>query len=225
MMNDEWDLDLFPQQSPIVLVAPTTSIVHPKDQDFIDWLFELAKESDEPGPWIAGGAPLRWYMSDPATTDIDMFFSSEWQWNKFKQNLVENMGSIFDPNVQQKLTLSGPPHQSKNAWTYEIVHNNINYKLQLVKKDFFESAEAVINRFDISVCQIAIDGKDKVTVGDWFARDVAARQFRLNEVTDSTVPRVIKYMCYGFEPVDSVKDTVLNSDQSNWVVRDDYHAF
>lgn len=224
-MTDNWWDDFLPGTDNIVLKGSNSNFVHPHDDEFVEWLFSLVGRNPFSGPWIAGGSCLRWYQRQPAVTDIDVFFSHKKQWDLWISALANNLGSVFDPHVKPDMQVSSPPFQSANAWTYDITFKNKQYKLQLIKKHFFSTAQDVIDRFDISVCQIAMDRDSNITVGDYFARDVAAKQFRLNNITDSTVPRVLKYMCYGFEPVDGVKDMVLNSDPEKWVVTGDYHAF
>lgn len=203
--------------------------VHDRDVDFVRWLASCVDDRKDPGPWIAGGACLRWYQRQPATTDIDIFFNNKYQWAQFKDRLVAKLGDVYDVFLNRDGKLISAPFQSSNAWTFEIkFQGNKTYKVQLILKKFFKSAQAVIDRFDISVCQIAIDLSDTqgpVTVGEYFARDVAAKQFRINDITDSTVSRVFKYICYGYEPVAEVKDKILASDSKTWNIPGDYHAF
>lgn len=172
--------------------------VHPNDHE----LFEFLNLKEHNGI-IAGGAALSWYQNYPVGNhDVDIFFSSMNQYQKFFNHLV-NSSSHLD-------------HSSNDADTFEVVtKNKTTYKVQIIKTRFGNSPEQIINDFDISVSKIATDGV-KWYMGKTFAHDLKNKILRFDKIGPSALKRYIKYQAYGFEPEDGLWDKILQTPGLIW---------
>ena len=97
-----------------------------------------------------------------------------------------------------------------------------SYKVQLIQRQFYETPQAIIDDFDITVCQIVTDGK-QVWTGERFARDVAERRLRFHKLSPGSAKRLVKYWVYGYQPSDAEIDMINTAPNLNWkVTQDDY---
>jgi hypothetical protein len=187
--------------------APFKPLVHPDDWDLISQL-NLEKFN----AYIAGGAALKWYQGLPVRDhDIDVFFPS-------KENFTECWN-----HLKMKGTIS---YSSKNAISidFNCKRKNNPYKVQLIQTNF-GSAKEIIDNFDISVAQIAIDGNNWI-MGDWFARDLRDHKLRFLNPTPTALKRYIKYQSYGFEPVEGTFEMLREHPSVKWAFKpedDDYN--
>lgn len=161
---------------------------------------------DKEGPWIAGGACLAWYQNQPCTTDIDVYFANQAQYNWVEAE-AKRYGSLVI--------------ETANAATYRITGTQ-NWTVQLIKKQFYAKLTDVIDRFDITVCQIGWDGK-RVTVGKHFVHDVDNRLLRFNNITTQSHKRLVKYMCYGYTPVEGCIEQLVNHANIDWEAKGNDH--
>lgn len=183
---------------------PSCLFVHKKDQ----LLLELINPNIN-GPWIAGGACLAWYQNKPCTTDIDVYFANEQQFSAVEQKFRNFKSSELIAT-------------SKNALTFSVVHAVEKWTVQIIRKQFYPSLKAVISDFDITVCQIGWDG-DKITVGKNFVHDVANRVLRFQNISPQSHKRLVKYMCYGFKPVDNCIEKLIQSNNIDWLSKGSDH--
>ena len=80
----------------------------------------------------------------------------------------------------------------------------------------------MIDDFDLTVCQIATDGKQLWT-GEHFARDVADRRLRFHKLGPNSAKRLVKYWIYGYQPTDTEIARVNSAPNLNWKAAvDDY---
>jgi hypothetical protein len=204
------------------------SIVHADDQNIIDYLYELVYYKDH--CWIGGGTPLNWYLGRPCDSDIDLFFRGQRVFDRLNDKLTSHYEQnhkswIWTPN--QKWSVS-ERYVTDNAVSYELVSRSSaeavgrNYKVQLIKRQFYETTESVIDDFDITVCQIVTDGK-RVWTGEHFARDVADRRLRFHKLTPGSAKRLVKYWVYGYQPTDADIAMVNSAQDLVWkATQDDY---
>ena len=170
---------------------------------------------DTTGPWIAGGACLAWYQNLPCTTDIDVYFKSHQQFDRVYDFIVR----------EQKMFNVMDQHKTKNAITLALNSPTLDRslpKVQLINKQFFKSTEEIIDTFDITVCQIAWDG-NKLTVGEHFVQDVAERNLRFSSFSPASHKRLLKYMCYGYEPVAGCIEELIESKDIDWETKGSDH--
>jgi len=205
------------------------SLVHADDRSIVDYLQGLVHYPDH--CWIGGGTPLNWYLGRPCDSDIDLFFRGEKVYDKLNNTLnkhyEENHKSwIWTPN--QRWAVS-ERHSTDNATTYTLVRQvskmdtGRHYKVQLIKRAFYETAQAVLDDFDITVCQIVTDGK-RVWTGEHFARDVAERRLRFHKLSPGSAKRLVKYWVYGYQPSDAEINMVNSAPDLNWKVSEDDYA-
>lgn len=157
------------------------------------------------GPWIAGGACLDWFLNRRVRNDIDIYFKDKQQFLQMKYNCDKNGQMLVE---------------TENAYTYTMTtpdgENDCHtYQFQLICKKWHESAQAVVDDFDISVCQIAWDGS-QIYYGKTFIEDVNKRQFRFSQINEMSHRRLIKYIIYGFEPVPESYQQLFSSDIVDW---------
>ncbi len=186
--------------------------------------------------WIAGGAPLNWYQGLPADSDIDLYFKSEQDYNKLNDALssayesddhveTDTYFTLFTspskkkPRMFDKDVLVQHRHNTENAVTYtlaitdknrEIDENFPVWKIQLIKRRYYDTVTEVIDDFDITVCQIAVDSFIKPVASKLFAEDVAARRLRFNKLSPGSAKRLIKYWTYGYTPSDDTLQLVMD---------------
>ena len=187
----------------------------------------VIKPNLKTGPWIAGGAAMCWFNGSntisgnnfPLMQDIDVFFANVDQLTKVTQRIMEyNSCSILSP------------YETSNAKTYQFELNGQRdyWKIQLIQRTFFNSAEEVLNNFDFVCCGIATDGEQYVTLPN-AAKDLKEKVLNIHRYNPLTVlPRTIKYWAYGFTPSPELinligSDTLLTT---NFAGHTDYdHAF
>lgn len=180
------------------------TLIHHRDRA----LASIIKPNLEHGPWIAGGAALRWYQNLPVGKhDIDVFVNNSEQLATLNIRILDELHGhkIFD---------------SEFAVTYGCFFDNNEYKIQLIKRHF-ASLEACLNNFDLTVCTIATDG-DTWVKGQYFDRDLATRSIVFqNGITKDCIKRVVKYSIYGYEASAELLDEIYNDDQLQVEFKDD----
>lgn len=169
------------------------------------------------GPWIAGGAALRWYQGHPVgNSDIDVFCRSPQQASK-----------LFD-----RIKEYGRFHikfKSENAITIEY-HKKDDFSsiwtIQIITKRFFNSMKEVIDSFDITVCEIGTCGTEWV-MNPQTARDIRERNLRFKLPLQTDAPkRLTKYWTYGYRPVEGTIEQICKATTTRWAYSpgEDYDA-
>lgn len=200
-------------------------IIHEKDQELMFLLRGMVQSNKQSKWWIAGGAALNWYQGKPCDSDVDIFFRTE----KGMQRMVDKMNeksyhiNCFSNGIDPSRYSIYNTASTENAFTFKIESSERSWDVQLVKREYFGTAAAVIDNFDITVCQIATDGKD-TAVGEYFARDVRSRRLRFHKISKGSAKRLVKYWCYGYEPTDAEICAVTNSEGLLWTAGDDEYA-
>jgi hypothetical protein len=155
----------------------------------------------ERGPWIAGGACLRWYQGQPVgENDIDVFCASAEQ----AKTIIDNIKSYGRYSTK---------YESDNATTlsYYDKQNTKYWTIQIIKRRYFKTLQEVIDNFDISVCQIGTGGQEWL-LGKNTARDIRERNLRMNvPLQPDAAKRLAKYWTYGYRPVDGLVPAVQNN--------------
>lgn len=178
-------------------------------------LIEYIKPNLEHGPWIAGGAVWRWYRGQAINsfTDVDVFFRDRAQFDLLNDQLRLGRKNEFD---------SGEPlFISDNAATYSFD----GYRIQLIKRNFYDNVDALLNKFDIISCKIATDGRQ------WFTNNTQTIQHIESSVLDMVNPlqpgaikRFLKYWIYGFIPTDELITRLQKAEnlERNFFMTNDY---
>ena len=190
-----------------VIEYPT---VHRDDHEAITVVSPNLKK----GPWIAGGACLRWYQNQPVEeSDIDVFCADAKQAADVIQR-VKDTGRFTTKYESSNATTFGYWSQdSSKQWT-----------IQIITRRFFDDINAVIRSFDITVCEIGTCGNEWV-LGPFTAKDIREKNlnFKLPLQADA-VKRLTKYWTYGYRPVEGTVELIANNPNSKWqyTVEEDY---
>ena len=161
----------------------------------------------ERGPWIAGGAPLRWWQGLPVgENDIDVFCASQAQAEVVIERIKEfgRWQRKYDSDNATTLSYWSKDDSSK-VWT-----------IQVIKRRYFNSLEDVISNFDMTVCEIGTCGNNWV-LGKQTARDIRERNLRMKlPLTPDALKRVVKYWTYGYRPVEGLLEAVQDNPIAKW---------
>ena len=186
--------------------------VHREDSEPITLIWPDIKH----GPWIAGGAALRWWQGQPVgESDIDVFCANA----KQAEEVIERVKEYGQ--WQRK-------YESDNAVTLSYWSKNNSSKtwtIQIIKRRYFKSLEHVINNFDMTVCEIGTSGNEWI-LGKQTAKDIRERNLRLKmPLQPDALKRVVKYWTYGYLPVEGVLEAVQNNPIGKWQFEldEDYH--
>lgn len=168
-------------------------------------IVELLAPNIKNGPWIAGGACLQWYHKKPVGDhDIDVFFKSKEQLNKCFKRF--NRDFIYES--EDAITIS---------YNYGTIYNNFqHYTIQFIKRRFYENVTELLDNFDITVCQIASDGKDMI-YGKTTLSDIENKRLVINKPYTKNAPkRLAKYWVLGYNPEPGVVTEIINDDSLNF---------
>lgn len=159
------------------------------------------------GPWIAGGAALRWYQGQPVgESDIDVFCANA----KQAADIIERVKSYGRHSIK---------FESENAVTLEYESHegwSKRWTIQIITRRYFSSLQEVIDNFDISVCQIGTGGQEWL-LGKDTARDIRERNLRMRmPLQPDAAKRLVKYWTYGYRPVEGLLDSVKFNPNGKW---------
>jgi hypothetical protein len=142
-------------------------------------IFSQVDFNIEHGPWIAGGAPLRWHHGvNVGRADMDIFVANKAQFDR----LYNILSPIYDQF-----------YESANAVSFR----GTGIRIQLIKK-FFASAEELLGHFDIRVCQFLTDGKTCLATKEAIEDD-KSKQINFTRFNpENAIKRTLKYMSYGY---------------------------
>jgi hypothetical protein len=164
---------------------------------------------DKKGPWIAGGAGLRWYQGLPVqNSDIDVFCNSAEQaqqiiehvksWGRYSNKFTSDNATTLDYYAKDN-------SQSRRDWT-----------IQIITKRYYNNMQEIIDGFDLSVCQVATDGTSWL-LGPQTARDIRERNLRMEmPLMPDALKRLVKYWTYGYRPVPGLLEAVQTNPVARW---------
>jgi hypothetical protein len=167
----------------------------------------------ENGPWLAGGAIRKTIQCAALDSDFDFFFKDQEQLDNFAEGLQEKGARLLvsnDKNEKWILPTEIPEDtEGENIYLPEM-------EIQLIKFQFYESAEAVIDSFDFTLCQFAYDGEN-LFMSDFALWDVARKKIVPHKITygTSSLRRLMKYANQGFTACGGCLSEILEQ-----VVRD-----
>lgn len=189
-----------------------------------DWpAIDIIQPNAKDGPWIAGGACLKWYQGQPVNmSDIDVFFRDAFQLRRV-MNRIQDTGRF---HIR---------HRSDNAITIEYTNNALEptdglitrtvFTIQLIQHSYFTSMREVIDRFDFSVCQVATCGEEWM-LGEHTARDIRTRSLRpIGDIKPDIAKRLTKYWVYGYRPIDGLLNDIISNPNTvyKFSVDEDYN--
>lgn len=167
-------------------------------------LLALIKPNMELGPWIAGGAGLRWYQGlTTDSSDIDVWFRNRIQFEQVFNILtsyVKYFALVCKTENAVTLRFTIPTEDRSTDQPYPDY-----FDIQLISKHFFMTPEDIINYFDFTICQVVTDG-EQVVLGPRTHYDIKHNILRFSgEINPKlAVRRFTKYLCRGYRPVDGM---------------------
>lgn len=176
------------------------------------------------GPWIAGGAVIQWYRGRVVGRhDVDVFFRDESQFNLLKNKLQTDMRDVFDFKSSPPSNNCQLIFNSANAETYQW--NGFN--VQLIKARYYNSVNELLDRFDITACKVASDGRSWYTNHPLTEQHIKDYVLDMDQIMpDMAVKRMFKYWIYGYQPtVDLIERIQQIPDlQNNFANSTDYDS-
>lgn len=156
------------------------------------------------GPWIAGGALRRTLLGKEPESDFDFFFRDAEQLAAFTSAL-EAAGLSKVRETAHHVHYRGT-----------IGDSGIHRDIQCIRFAFYQNAEAVIDSFDYTICQLAFDGKT-LTLGEFTLWDLGRRRLAIHKITYpvATMRRMLKYTSQGFTACAGCMATILTQTASN----------
>lgn len=153
----------------------------------------------ECGPWVAGGSVRRGVLGESLGKDIDVFFSNEESYQSFLVQLMALDNTPFVRNDTGRVMEVGV----EPAYHKPIV-------LDLVYGVYFTDVEALLEDFDFTCCQFAVD-QDKLYVGDLAMLHAGQRLLRANNWAKLKIsyPHMVRYMHDGWCPGKNELDALL----------------
>jgi len=88
--------------------------------------------------------------------------------------------------------------------------SGIDRDVQCIRFSFYQSAEAVIDSFDYTICMLAFDGAT-LTLGDFTLWDLGRKRLAIHKITYpvATMRRMLKYASQGFTACKGCLATIL----------------
>jgi hypothetical protein len=192
-------------------ISPKLNISPHRAAHLDDWEpVSVIEPNLKDGPWIAGGAPLRWYQGLPlGNSDIDVFCRDAVQAAKVIER-IKSYGRYF------------VKFESENAVTIEHrSEEHSQWIIQVITRRYFTSMQDVISNFDLSVCQIGTDGTDWI-LGVDTARDIRQKNLRfVPPLHNDAVKRLTKYWIYGYRPVEGTLESIQKNPDAIWKYEND----
>lgn len=147
---------------------------------------------------LAGGA-LRRLLIGGGDSDWDLF-------------------PLPDQRPEDALLAAGATKQNESGLntTWKLSLPVGEYIAQVVRMPGLDSPEAVIDAFDFTICQFALDGETFYTT-EWALIDLARRRLAVHRVTfaTSSVRRMLKYGRQGFSVCQGAIGQLLQSVAAN----------
>lgn len=156
------------------------------------------------GPWIAGGSLRRTLQGKEPESDFDFFFRDAEQLAAFVLKLeARGMEKVRETahhiHYRGRLGESGIPRD-----------------VQCIRFAFYQSAQAVIDSFDYTICMLAFDG-NTLTLGNFTLWDLGRKRLAIHKITFpvSTMRRMLKYTSQGFWACSGCLATILKAVPEN----------
>lgn len=148
--------------------------------------------------WVGGGAVRDYFLYNQITSDVDLYFPNDEQYNAAKEWILNNT----IPFTKTPLSEYYQIQKEKGVIVRELKNSlKIRYKgidIDLVKMHRLSEVET-IKSFDMTVCAAAVSTNGVFMVND-FLLDLASKQIRFQSLHSpfSTLIRLQKYIKKGF---------------------------
>jgi hypothetical protein len=147
--------------------------------------------------WCAGGAIRRTLIRAPLDSDFDFFFRSADHLAEWEKKLPSSVSFVRETE-----------HHKQYRGT--IGDSAVPVEIQAIRFRYYESAEQVIDSFDYTITQFALDGDKLITTPEalW---DLGRKRLAIHKVTYpvATMRRMLKYSRQGFTACAGCMGTLL----------------
>ena len=133
------------------------------------------------GPWLVGGTVRRIIAAQTPTTDLDIMFKNEKQWEDYCGQMRERGAETLEENDRQ------------TTFKYK------GWEVQPIRAVFSNTLIQTLNKFDFTICQFGFDGTNLVW-GDHSVEHMNEGKLVFTQTTDyvSSLRRAFKYAKQGF---------------------------
>lgn len=159
------------------------------------------------GAFIAGGF-LRSLIANDADfkTDIDIFFTGSRAFNEMLNAIIKPMSGRMAETFRGYYPDISLEDLRQNSKKYRLInfipHSSYEYKprIQLIKMVWYPSIDAVIDSFDLTICQFATDG-ESIVFNPLGFEDIKNKKLRIHKSQSSliTLDRLLKYENKGYK--------------------------
>ena len=140
------------------------------------------KSTEKSGPWIVGGMGRQMVLGESNFNDIDIWFRDKQQYDE----TLTRLSDTFGYKMYEKFS-------SDNAMTYKID----DFTVQLIRRKWYPSLDAVFADFDFTCCQVAVD--DNLTAYGPGVEDAKNYVLKVNRLDEKAfLARYAKYVGYGY---------------------------
>lgn len=136
--------------------------------------------------WCAGGAIRRTLIKQPLDSDFDFFFRDSGHMDTWESGLPSTLKQVRET-------------EHHKHWRGPIGESDIAVDIQAINFKYYKSAEDVIDSFDYTITQFALEENTLVTT-PYALWDLGRRKLAIHRVTYpvATMRRMLKYTQQGF---------------------------
>lgn len=153
--------------------------------------------------WCAGGAVRRSLIKHALDSDFDFFFRSADALAEWEKRLPSSLSLVRET-------------EHHKSWKGTIEGSQIPVEIQAIRFRYYASAEEVIDSFDYTITQFALDGESLVTTPEalW---DLGRKRLAIHKVTYpvATMRRMLKYARQGYTACGGCMATLLKETASS----------
>lgn len=164
----------------------------------------------EKGPWICGGAPMAWVQGEDIGQyrDVDVYFKSAAQQIKFVMDMQVAIGYQFEGVCDTTNSTTFRMYSEKNR--------DKHWTVQAIKLYYSEIVEEIFEKFDITACKIATDGKSLRIHEDDTIHHIFDKILHMDDLKNNAVARCVKYMAKGYSLDQETYDKIAFASNTTW---------
>jgi hypothetical protein len=165
--------------------------------------------------WVAGGALRRALLGMPLDSDVDYFFSSEEEFERFCKQLEEWAAKEFgffkiidkkENEFNTQYVLESTPYVNADIFSANAEEDKTPIDLtpkktvvQAIRFQYYKGPQEIIDSFDFTLCQFVTDSEN-VYCGDFSVMDTLKKRLVVNKITYpvASLRRILKYTSQGF---------------------------
>lgn len=149
------------------------------------------------GAWCAGGAIRRTLIKQPLDSDFDFFFRDAAQLAEWEAALPSTLALVRET-------------EHHKHWKGVVEGSSLPVDIQAIRFRYYSSAAEVIDSFDYTITQFALDG-DKLVTTPYALWDLGRKRLAIHKVTYpvATMRRMLKYSNQGFTACAGCMATLL----------------